>query len=135
MATLAPTQLDYAWPAEPSPAIGEIDVAYVLADMAAKAVSSTPISETATWCEGELSKVVKSQDVKIPGSDLPSSPSGMAAALGGVQPSGCAALIPPGPSSLHSRQAFCIRALWGRQRLNLGMWKGAVWAWQAPEES
>ncbi len=62
---VSPTQLDfgrpYGWPSKPSPAIGEIDVTYVLSDMVAKVVSGTSIHDAMTWCEEQLSKIVKSQ--------------------------------------------------------------------------
>jgi multiple sugar transport system substrate-binding protein len=51
----------YGWPAKPGPVIGEIDVTYVLPDMLAKAVTGTSVDDAMTWCEQQLSKIVKSQ--------------------------------------------------------------------------
>ncbi len=63
--SMVPTQLDfglpYGWPAKPSPAVGEIDVVFVLPDMVAKVVSGTSIDEAMTWCEEQINKIVKSQ--------------------------------------------------------------------------
>jgi hypothetical protein len=60
-----PTQLDfgrpYGWPARPGPAIGEIDVTYVLPDMVAKVVTGSSINEAMTWCEEQLNKIMKSK--------------------------------------------------------------------------
>jgi hypothetical protein len=42
--------------------IGEIDVTYVLPDMVAKVVTgNASIDEAMTWCEEQLTKIVKSQ--------------------------------------------------------------------------
>jgi multiple sugar transport system substrate-binding protein len=63
--TVSPKNLDfgrpYGWPAKPSAVIGEIDVTYVLPDMVAKVVGGTSVADAMTWCEEQLSKIVKSQ--------------------------------------------------------------------------
>jgi multiple sugar transport system substrate-binding protein len=62
---ISPKNLDfgrpYGWPAKPGPVIGEIDVTYVLPDMVAKVVSGTSVNDAMTWCEEQISKIVKSQ--------------------------------------------------------------------------